>query len=104
MEARVARRLVAAARRAAEADLACRPLATTVTRAPTASRFDPVALQAEGDEMAGVLGPVVEVGQGLVLGEDQGVDPAVVVEVADGQAAADPRDRPGRGRRGPTRR
>ena len=42
--------------------------------------------------MAGRLGPVVEVGQRRVLRDEQQVDAAVVVEVADGQAAADPRD------------
>ena len=50
--------------------------------------------QPERDEVA-ARGPVVEVGQGLVLGQDQGIDAAVVVEVARRQAAAEPGARPG---------
>ena len=50
--------------------------------------------EAEGEEVA-ARGPVVEIGQGRVLGDDQEVEPAVVVEVADGQPAADAGDRPG---------
>ncbi len=42
--------------------------------------------------------PVVEVGERAVLRDEQEVDAAVVVQVAHGQAAADPRDLPGRPR------
>ena len=38
---------------------------------------------------------VVEVRERLPLGDDQHVEPAVVVEVADSQAASQTRDRPG---------
>ena len=43
----------------------------------------------EEGEGVSPLGPVVEIGQGSVLGDDQEVEPAVVVEVADGQPPAD---------------
>ena len=38
----------------------------------------------------------MEVGDGVVLGQDHGIDATVVVEVAGGQAAADAQDSPGR--------
>ena len=48
------------------------------------------------------LGAVVEIGQRPVERRDHQVDPAVIVEVAGGEAPADPRDQPGRpGRGGP---
>src|SRR5262249_30983410 len=50
------------------------------------------------DEMA-TRGPVVDVSQGRVLGDDQQVEPAVVVEVADGKPSTDAGYPP----RGPTR-
>ena len=76
------------------------PPAVTVTRAPTASRFEAVAFEPER-QRAAALGPVVEVGQRAVLGEDQEVDPAVVVEVAGGQPAADAGGRARAARRRP---
>ena len=51
------------------------------------------ALQAEGERPA-AFGPVVEVGQGLVVRQDQHVLTAVVVEVAHGQAATHARHLP----------
>ena len=44
-------------------------------------------LEPDGDEVAG-RPLVVEVGQRLPLGDDQQVEPAVVVEVADGHPEA----------------
>ncbi len=46
-------------------------------------------LELEDDEVPGALRLVVEVDQGLVLRDDDDVGPAIVVEVADGQAAAE---------------
>ena len=40
-------------------------------------------------------GPVVEVTERALLGDDHDVSPAVVVKVADGEAAGDARNRPG---------
>ena len=77
---------------------------TATSRTNTHPRSDRVpvrgnALEPEGDRVAGG-GLVVHVGQGFVLGEKQQVDPAVVVQVADGQPASEPRYLPGRTRRG----
>jgi len=40
-------------------------------------------------------GLVEEEAERAVLGEDHDVDPAVVVEITDGEVAGDARDRPG---------
>ena len=88
------RRPTDSSRRRSPGDLR-RPPAVTITRAPTASRLEAVPSRRSVRQWPPV-GPVVEVGQGLVLRDDHQVDPAVVVEVARGQPAADPRDAPGR--------
>src|SRR5262249_55722066 len=56
------------------------------------SRPDPVPVrpdpfQPERDPVAGPDRLVMKVNQRLVLGEDDGIPPAVIIEVADGQAA-----------------
>src|SRR5262249_57417053 len=54
------------------------------------------SLEGEGQEVAGGGSRlVVEQGQRGALGDDQDVDAAVVVDVADGQSAAKSEDRPG---------
>src|SRR5438046_2643949 len=52
-------------------------------------------LQRDRDGMASRR-PVVEINQWLVLGDQDGVDAPVVVQVADGQAPADVGDEQGR--------
>ena len=37
------------------------------------------------DEMVVVVGPVVQIDEGLVLSHDDGVEPPVIVKVADGK-------------------
>src|SRR5579875_2245165 len=60
----------------------------------------PGPFQGKADGVPNPPAPVVEIGQGLALGEDDQVEPAVVVEVAGGQSAPDPGDRPGWSRTG----
>ena len=96
MQSRVARRLVAASALARD-DLAP---AERSKRHPCAHGV-PIgfrAFEANGQIMADAFRLVVEVSDGLILREDQGVDAAVVVEIAGGQAAADALNLPGRRR------
>src|SRR5262249_3029614 len=53
------------------------------------------SLEAEREESAGLVSPVVEIGEGAVLGDDHGIDPPVVVQVARGEATPDTRHLPG---------
>src|SRR5262249_52972701 len=53
------------------------------------------SFELKGDEVPG-RPLVVEIGQGLAIGDDQQVEPAVVVKVAGGQATTDPGDLPRR--------
>ncbi len=67
-----------------------------VSRAPTASRLEAGADPSSLKVTKWPAGPsVVEIGQRFALGDDHQVEPAVVVEVADGQATADARYLPG---------
>ena len=48
----------------------------------------------EGHAVARLASPVVEIRQRLILGEDDGIDAAVVIEIAGGETAADARHPP----------
>ena len=87
VEPRVAGRQVAAAADA-PGDLAA-AAGGDRDRRPDGVAVRPRPLEAEGHEVARPRRLVVEGDQRLVLRDDQDVDAAVVVEVADGQPAAD---------------
>ena len=63
-----------------------RPAHWTVTLAPIGVPVGCCTLQTKRQEVAS-LGLVVEEGQRLVLRDNQGVDPAVVIQIARGQPA-----------------
>ena len=101
VESRISGRLVAAA-----ADPLRdwrRPPASSSTRAPTPSRFERTPSQPRASPSGRLrLVWLWKIDERLILRQDDGVDPAVVVEVADGQAAAQVERlerRPGSGRR-----
>ena len=84
VEPRVARRLVAAA--AGAPGHAAPAAGDDRDPRPDGVAVGAATLQAEGQRPA-PFGPVVEVGQRLVMRQDQHVLPAVVVEIAHDQAA-----------------
>ncbi len=56
---------------------------------PHAIAVGPRAFEAESDEVPARLGPIPKHDQGLILGGHQGVETAVVVQVADCETSAD---------------
>ena len=103
MEPRVRRRLIAPSADAL-GHLPTRPPQETVDPGPHRVAVRPRPFELEDDEVPGPLRLVVEVDQRLVLRDDERVEPAVVIEVADGQAAAEVQRAGTGGRPAPRRR